>query len=80
MLKFEFLPTYLFLYEQILNSGQVNIPENNVKAIEREVIWRTISIQGSSLYHEYFDNHVIPQGSEYLYLSGADGGKRYFEL
>lgn len=32
-------------------------------------------MQSSSLYHEYFNNHVIPQGSEYLYLSGADGGK-----
>lgn len=46
------------------------------RIVEREVVWRSCALSSSSVYHDYYQRHVIPQGSEYLYLSGADGAPR----
>ena len=47
-----------------------------IHAIEREVKWKSIQLLSNAVYHDYYERHVIPQGSEYLYLSGADGAPR----
>ena len=42
--------------------------------VMRELKWRSCQLQSSSVFHSYYNKLVIPQGSEYLYLSGGDGG------
>jgi hypothetical protein len=44
--------------------------------LERKALWRSHQLRASSVYLEYYGRHVIPQGSTYLYLHGADGVPR----
>ncbi|MBI5502875.1 MAG: Ig-like domain-containing protein [Deltaproteobacteria bacterium] len=42
----------------------------------RETAWRSHLLLANTLFHEYYDTHLTPQGSAYLYLHGADGAPR----
>lgn len=44
--------------------------------LQREMAWHAATIQQSICYREYWDRHVVPQGSAYLWLHGADGAAR----
>jgi len=44
--------------------------------LKREMAWHAYYLQSAALYNEYFKTHVIPQGSAYLYIHGADGVPR----
>lgn len=49
-------------------------------ALQREMAWHSYSLLSSTVYNEYFNVHLTPQGSAYLYLHGADGVPRDFAL
>ncbi len=45
-------------------------------ALTRELAWHAYSMQASVGQRDYFEGPVVPQGSAYLYLHGADGAAR----
>jgi hypothetical protein len=44
--------------------------------LSRELPWHAAQLAASVGYREYFGQRVVPQGSSYLYLHGADGAAR----
>ncbi|MFO0551556.1 MAG: hypothetical protein U0271_24425 [Polyangiaceae bacterium] len=44
--------------------------------LHRELAWHATQIEASVGRRDYFEGHVVPQGSAYLYLHGADGAAR----
>jgi hypothetical protein len=46
------------------------------KSLHRELVWHSAQVEASVGYREYWGKHVVPQGSAYLYLHGADGALR----
>jgi len=48
--------------------------------MHREMAWHTYYLMSSTLKNTFFDLHVVPQGSAYLYLHGIDGAPRDFAL
>ncbi len=44
--------------------------------LQRELAWHAWQLEASVGRREYFGQHVVPQGSAYLYLHGADGAAR----
>lgn len=45
-------------------------------ALTREMVWHSYALQANAVYSEFFEAHVIAQGSAYLYLHGLDGVPR----
>lgn len=45
-------------------------------ALHRELAWHAYQIEASVGRRDYFEGPVVPQGSAYLYLHGADGAAR----
>lgn len=48
--------------------------------LHREMAWHSSQIEASVVWREYWGHHVVPQGSAYLYLHGADGAARDLAL
>ena len=44
--------------------------------LQREMAWHAYNLLASTVYNAYYDAHVVPQGSAYLFLHGADGAPR----
>jgi hypothetical protein len=44
--------------------------------LHRELAWHTSQLQASVGWRDYWQGPVVPQGSAYLYLHGADGAAR----
>ncbi len=44
--------------------------------LQREMAWHAYNLLSSTVYNNFHNVHVIPQGSAYLYLHGADGAPR----
>lgn len=44
--------------------------------LQRETAWHTYCLLSAAVYLDYFKAYVVPQGSAYLYLHGADGAPR----
>ncbi len=44
--------------------------------LQREMAWHAYNLLSAGVYHSYYDAHLVPQGSAYLYLHGADGAPR----
>jgi len=44
--------------------------------LHREMAWHSYNLLSSTVYSRFHDVHLIPQGSAYLYLHGADGAPR----
>lgn len=44
--------------------------------LQREMAWHSYNLLSSSVYSDFHKVHLIPQGSAYLYLHGADGAPR----
>lgn len=55
----------------LLYFASANAPE-----MHRELAWHAGQLEASVTYRAYWEGHVIPQGSAYLYLHGADGALR----
>jgi hypothetical protein len=49
-------------------------------ALHRELAWHASQIEASVGRRDYWDVRVVPQGSAYLYLHGADGAARDLSL
>ncbi|MEZ4443134.1 MAG: hypothetical protein R3B72_28830 [Polyangiaceae bacterium] len=45
-------------------------------ALHREMAWHSYQVETSIGHRDYWDTPVVPQGSAYLYLHGADGAAR----
>lgn len=48
--------------------------------LHRELAWHASQMEVSTAYRDYWKVHVVPQGSAYLYLHGADGASRDISL
>ena len=44
--------------------------------LQRETSWHAYNLLSATVYVDYFRAHIVPQGSAYLYLHGADGAPR----
>lgn len=44
--------------------------------LHREMAWHSYNLLSATVYNAYHKLHLIPQGSAYLYLHGADGAPR----
>ena len=49
-------------------------------ALQREMAWHASQLEASVTWREYWGHHIVPQGSAYLYLHGADGALRDLAL
>ncbi len=54
--------------------------ERGSGALQREMAWHASQLEASVGYRDYWGHHVVPQGSAYLYLHGADGALRDLAL
>ncbi len=45
-------------------------------ALQREMAWHAYNLLSATVYNAFYQAHVVPQGSAYLYLHGADGAPR----
>ena len=48
--------------------------------LHREMLWHSAKIEDSVTRRDYWGVHLVPQGSAYLYLHGADGALRDLAL
>jgi hypothetical protein len=48
--------------------------------VGREAQWNSYYLRSATLYDEYFENHLLPQGGAYNYLQGLQGAPRDFML
>ncbi len=60
-----------WLRKHLLYFASEDAPE-----LQRELAWHAYQIEASVGYRDYWQGHVVPQGSAYLYLHGADGAAR----
>jgi len=44
--------------------------------LHREMAWHSYNLLSATVYNAFHETHVVPQGSAYLYLHGADGAPR----
>ena len=44
--------------------------------LQREMAWHSYNLLSSMVYSAYHKTYIVPQGSAYLYLHGADGAPR----
>ncbi len=44
--------------------------------VQREMAWHSYNLQSAVTRNQYHGVHLVPQGSAYLYLHGADGAPR----
>ena len=44
--------------------------------LHREMAWHAYNMLSAVVYLDFYKTHVVPQGSAYLYLHGADGAPR----
>ena len=49
-------------------------------ALHRELAWHTAQLEASIATRDYWGQTIVPQGSAYLYLHGADGAARDLAL
>ncbi len=54
----------------------VEIAADRDPVLTREMAWHAAQIEASVGRRDYWQGHVVPQGSAYLYLHGADGAAR----
>jgi hypothetical protein len=46
----------------------------------RELLWHSYYLQAGATYREFYEAHIVDQGSAYSYLHGATGAHRDFAL
>jgi len=54
----------------------VRFHSSGAKSFEREATWHSAYLRGMLIKDDYFDSHLLPQGSAYSYLHGAHGAIR----
>ncbi|MEZ4226091.1 MAG: hypothetical protein R3B13_34410 [Polyangiaceae bacterium] len=63
-------------YQTALEPKLMNLELPDHPELVREMAWHSYQIETSVGYRDYWQQHVVPQGSAYLYLHGADGAAR----
>ena len=63
-----------------LRSHAVSFASDRDPVLHRELAWHAAQIEASVAWRAYWGRHVVPQGSAYLYLHGADGALRDLAL
>ncbi|MBL8744546.1 MAG: hypothetical protein JNK04_25735, partial [Myxococcales bacterium] len=63
-------------YRDALRQRAFSFACEDEPALTRELAWHAYSMEASVGQREYFEGPVVPQGSAYLYLHGADGAAR----
>ncbi len=63
-------------YRRALEPRLLYFATDTEPALQRELAWHAYQLQASVGEREYFEGPVVPQGSAYLYLHGADGAAR----
>jgi len=48
--------------------------------LQRELAWHSCYLQAGSIYSDYYQAHIVDQGSAYSYLHGLSGASRDFAL
>lgn len=66
----------LAVYRRELRERLVYFAADEHPALHRELAWHAYQVEASVGHREYFEGPVVPQGSAYLYLHGADGAAR----
>ena len=61
---------------EALRPNLMSFASTRSKPLHRELVWHSAQLEASVGYREYWGKHVVPQGSAYLYLHGADGALR----
>lgn len=67
---------HLAEYQADVADHLVYFATSDEPALHREMAWHAFQMEASVGRREYFDGPVVPQGSAYLYLHGADGAAR----
>jgi hypothetical protein len=63
-------------YASALQPRLVRFAAEGEAVLTRELLWHSYQLETSVGYRDYFQGAVVPQGSAYLYLHGADGAAR----
>lgn len=63
-----------------LRAHLVYFAAKDAGVLQREMAWHASQLEASVTWREYWGHHVVPQGSAYLYLHGADGALRDLAL
>lgn len=63
-------------YAQAIRSQLMYFASDRDPVVHREMAWHTYQIEASVGRRDYWQTRVVPQGSAYLYLHGADGAAR----
>jgi hypothetical protein len=66
----------LAAYQRDLSERLMIFATPDEPALMREMAWHAYQVEASVGEREYFEGRVVPQGSAYLYLHGADGAAR----
>ncbi|HTJ82389.1 MAG TPA: hypothetical protein VL400_11765, partial [Polyangiaceae bacterium] len=66
----------LAAYRAALRPRLMYFVQGTEPALQRELAWHAYQLEASVGEREYFEGPVVPQGSAYLYLHGADGAAR----
>lgn len=61
-------------------SHTMHFVSDRAPELHREMAWHASELESSVAWREYWGRHVVPQGSAYLYLHGADGALRDLAL
>ena len=55
-------------------------PEAEAPWLRNELLWHGYYLASGSFFEDYFDSHIVNQGSAYAYIHGANGAHRDFAL
>jgi Glycosyl hydrolase 36 superfamily, catalytic domain/Glycosyltransferase family 36 len=63
-------------YVDALGGKLFYFAEKSAPVLQRELAWHAYQMEASVAHRDYWQGRVVPQGSAYLYLHGADGAAR----
>ncbi len=64
---------------QTLDYWKGQVPDFRTESdlpLQREMAWHAYNLISATVYNSYYGAHLVPQGSAYLFLHGADGAPR----
>lgn len=67
-------------YVENLKPNLMMFAAEGAPVLHREMAWHSYQMEASVGRRDYWNTHVVPQGSAYLYLHGADGAARDLSL
>lgn len=67
------------LFIQTLDAWKDNLVYFSTRqdpVLQREMAWHAYNLASATVYSDFYKTHIVPQGSAYLFLHGADGAPR----